>query len=807
MRWMSFACGWAGVAASGLLWPQLPALGPWPLLLLGLGSFALVVVGHRTRQAPAGVALALLAGAVGGVASFTAAGAETLRHRWPAALERIPTIVEGCVVGVPEVSPGRLRFDLRPLSGAEPARLIRFSWYRSNALPAPGERWRVSAKLRAPRGLVNPGSGDYSLGLLQAGIDATGSVRTGERLPVGECANRWPGWQGFVDPWRLRLATRLTQAAGPQAPASGTGLLLALALGFQESIPDADWRVFSRTGLSHLVAISGLHVTLFAALVVGASRWVQGRGRRVPSAGLGPWVMMAAVAAATLYAMLAGGNLPAMRTAGMLAIAVAVRQLHRQADANAGVALAWSVSLWATLFLDPFAAASLGCWLSYGAVGVLLWSGSAQPVVGYKTHWPTAAETSRWRPRGIPRWRRETVGFLQVQGVVTLALAPVLAASVGLPAWVSLPANAVAIPLFSFVLVPAALLATLLVAVWPAAGNWYVPPLVEGLDELVRALHACLSVPGSGWSPAAPSLAVAVVITLLAVAGVAPVMPWRWRIAAITGALIALCWPRAAFPRGEFSLTVFDVGQGSAAVVETARHVVVFDPGPAYGPEADAGGRVVVPYLRSRGWISVDAVVVSHADADHSAGLEAVSGQWPDAVVWWGGDGGAALHGRHPCRAGLEWHFDGVGFRFLHPGSVAERDDNSGSCVLEVSTGQRRALLLADIPKEIEERLVEDGARPADLVLVAHHGSATASSEALRTVTRVPEGGYALISAGYRNRWNFPRPAVVAGWRKAGRTVLVTAEKGALRCRFSPRGVLVEGVRSTTPRWWRPAAG
>jgi len=253
-------------------------------------------------------------------------------------------------------------------------------------------------------------------------------------------------------------------------------------------------------------------------------------------------------------------------------------------------------------------------------------------------------------------------------------------------------------------------------------------------------------------------------------------------------------------------LQVLDVGQGSAAVVETARHAVVFDPGPAYGPEADAGGRVVVPFLRASGWHAVAAVVVSHADADHSAGLGQVLQRFPEATVWWGGDGGAAAHGRQSCRAGLQWRLDGVEFTFLHPGAAPERDDNSGSCVLLVRAAGRSALLLADIPQRIEDQLVASGPLPVDIVLVAHHGSATASSEALRTATHVHEGGHAVVSAGYRNRWGFPKPAVRAGWQAAGRQVWVTAEEGALQFEVAPNGTLrVAPLRRLEPRWWRPA--
>jgi competence protein ComEC len=500
----------------------------------------------------------------------------------------------------------------------------------------------------------------------------------------------------------------------------------------------------------------------------------------------------------------------------MLALALTVVRLRR----HVSIAAAWGVALVGALWLDPFAAASLGFWLSFGAVGALIWSDAGRPVMTVQVRALVAERGSFGRCAGLLQRLFALAGpFLTAQWVVTLVLAPLLAASVGLPAWASLPVNAIAIPLFSVVLVPAVLLATLAVAVaplvaaldapvWaPMAAAWWVHGVATALGACVVALRWCAALPGVYWSPAAPSVGSAAVALVLALVSCVPLLSRRTRAGAAVACAAVLLWPAARPVAGGFQLQVLDVGQGSAAVIETAHHALVFDPGPAYGPEADAGGRVVVPFLRAAGWQKVSTVVVSHADADHSAGLGQVLQRFPAATVWWGGDGGAAAHGRQPCRAGLRWELDGVEFTFLHPGSEAERDDNSGSCVLLVRAAGRTALLLADIPRRIEDRIVAAGPLPVDIVLVAHHGSATASGEALRTATRVKEGGHAVVSAGYRNRWAFPKPAVRAGWLAEGRRVWVTAEEGALQFAVAPSGALrVASLRRLQPRWWRPAA-
>lgn len=798
MRLLSLAGSAAAAVSLVLLLPQLPG---WPAVALA-GALACAASGASRQYGRGGMACHALWGFALGLGWAQWHGESALAHRWPVARETELVEFTGCVVGVPQVTTGRVRFELRVDAALEPAvapaRRVRLAWYRTTARPQPGEAWQVSSKLRAPRGLVNPGLRDYTLALLHDGIDATGNVRAGRRLDrAGACGgDAGPGWQGRVDAVRAQLADRLraanaAQAAPDSARARGEGLLLALALGLQDAVPEPQWRLFALTGVTHLVAISGLHVTLFAWLVLAGLALVRSRGRHADLRAVGGLGAALAVLAALGYALLAGGNLPALRTVWMLAAALAVRVARREA----GVAQAWAAALLAALLVDPWAPAGLGFWLSFGAVGALLWSSAG-----------LVRSSLRGRCAALIATLRQ---FLGAQFAVTLVLAPLLLVTVGCPSWVSLPANALAIPLFTLAVVPAVLLATAGAALSPALAGGLVGTVAAGLGWLVDGLDRLAGWPGAQAALAAPGTGRVVLAVVMALAACAPALQRRWRATATLGCLAVLAWPTAALSPGEVRVTVLDVGQGNATLVETRHHVLVFDPGPAYGPEADAGGRVVVPALRAAGWQRLDALVVSHADADHAGGVDTVLAAYPDAPVWWGGDDGAASHGRQPCRAGLRWQWDGVEFRFLHPGEARERDDNAGSCVLRVSGPTHAALLLADIPERVEERLVASAAAnglSSALVLVAHHGSATASGSALRAATRPAVGPWhAVVPAGYRNRWGFPKPEVRRGWREAGARLHVTGADGAVTVRLPAAGQPVLSLaRDAAPRWWRP---
>jgi competence protein ComEC len=231
-------------------------------------------------------------------------------------------------------------------------------------------------------------------------------------------------------------------------------------------------------------------------------------------------------------------------------------------------------------------------------------------------------------------------------------------------------------------------------------------------------------------------------------------------------------------------LTVLDVGQGLATVVETRSHVMVFDAGPSYRSGADAGQLVVVPYLQSRGIHRVDALVASHDDDDHKGGASSVVAALDVEQTIVGpsvrslGPGAERAGAWVRCRAGRRWVWDGVSFEWLHPGAGPYERDNDSSCVLRVSSGEHRFLLTGDIEVAAEaEVLTTARLGPVEIVVAPHHGSRTSSSPAFVAATR-PR--WVVFSVGHRNRWGFPAPAVVARWERVGAHTLRTSASGAI---------------------------
>jgi len=740
----------AGALLAGVLAvqfaPALPAVGTlWAALVVG-AAFA------AARRAAWPLAFAV------GLAVATVQGRHVLADRLDPVFGAEVLQVTGTVASVPLRSAGRVQFEFAPEDPALPSRL-RLSWYDERATLVPGERWYLSVKLRPPRGLANPGGHAAEQRLAIDGIGATGYVHD-ETEPRRLAVTRaFP-----IERARAAIARRIEAATGSSP---STGLVQALAVGVQDAVPDDQWALFRLTGITHLVAISGLHVTLFAAVVaLGVrcafrARALAGRQRwRVPAeCALG-------LSAATAYALLAGWSVPTQRTVLMLAVYAAARLARRPVAAPDLLGLA----LMAVLLRDPLAALTAGFWLSFGAVGAIL-----------------AVGAGRLRAPGA------VATFGLTQAAVTIALAPASAVMAGGLTWVGAVVNAIAIPAYSFVAVPLVLLGIALAPAWPdaAVASWRLA--AAGLDLQWAPLEWCAALPGVGWSPVPPSFAL--LGAALVGVGVA-LAPWPASARTLgTLVVVALLGARADRPpHGAFRVTVLDVGQGLATVIETRARVVVYDTGPSYRGGGSAGGGVVVPYLRRRGWQRIDRLVVSHGDDDHAGGREDLLAALPVSRET---SGAGVSEAR--CQAGETWQWDGVRFAFVHP-DASPYDDNAGSCVLRVEAGSWAALFTGDIPAAVEASLPPAALR-ADLVLVPHHGSRTSSSPAL---VAVAGARWAAVSAGYGNRWGFPKPDVVARWRAAGARVPNTAAAGALGFELGPYGATGgRGERVRAPRWWR----
>jgi competence protein ComEC len=621
------AVGWL---LATMLVHQLPALpGPrWAAAALLVALLAL--------RAPPTARFALVGALLGGAWTVVQA-ASRLEERLPPSLLGRDFPLTGWIDTFPTRGEGRSTFSLtadEPRPAGVPPRL-RLSWYDPPAELAPGSAVRVVARLRPPRGSRNPGGFDYERWLLVERIGATGYVRSG--AVSSTAANGiGPAWQRY----RARLAERI-EAALPEPDAAA--LVMALAIGERHLFSEQHWRDFRRTGTSHLVAVSGMHVALLGLVVFALTRtlWLR---LPMPVAIYDLEAAAAASAAATCYyAAVTGFALPAQRSLLMI-LAALVFVVSRRSIASRH---ALAVALLLVLLFDPFAPLTAAFWLSFGAVAALLLLTAPRTV-------------------GRERWWRRLRALAGLQWTIGWVLLPFTAAFFAEISLIGPLANLAAIPLFNFVLVPLAVLATVLLSfeVLASLGEALLQMVLGPLAAVtVALLHGAAQWRLAAVSLPAPSLAAVLVACAgAAVALAAPPMRGR-RLAWF--ALLPLGAPREApLPHGVARLTVLDVGHGLAVGVETRNHRLLFDAGPAFPGGFDAGAAIVVPALRARAHRDLDLLIVSHADNDHSGGATAVLDAFPAAARLHGPD--VHLHGA-TCERGMRWVWDGVELSVLHP--------------------------------------------------------------------------------------------------------------------------------------------
>lgn len=766
--------------AAGAWWLQQqatlpPAVAGW--LLLPLGALAAgALKGARTRPATAQWVLVLTAFSAGVLWAALLAH-HRLSDRLDPAFEARDLMVTGVVTGLPvSLERGvRFEFDIESPAGL-PAR-VRLAWY-GEPPPAlvPGERWQLAVRLRAPHGQANPGGFDYEAWLLERGIGATGSVRP-------RAANLRVGLRGgFADRIarvRNAISARFREVLGVRPAA---GVLAALAVGDQNAIAAEEWRLFQRTGVTHLMSISGLHVTLVSGLV---ALLVSFGWRRAPALALAlparKAAAAAAIAAAFAYTLLAGFGIPAQRTFFMVSVVALALWSGRVASPARVLALA----LLAVVVLDPWAPLAPGFWLSFGAVALILWT-----AVGWNV---AEARPLQW---------------VRVQWAITLGLAPAVLLLFHQVSLIGPLANALAIPLVSLVITPLALLA----AVVPLEALLHTAAWLT--EWLLVFLEACASLPLALWQGAAPPgwsvvMAMAGVVWMLAPRGV----PWRASGLALLAPAFLL--PPPAPATGQAWVTVLDVGQGLAVLVRTSDHALLYDAGPAWGSGTDSGERVVLPVLAAQGVSRLDAMVLTHQDSDHVGGAQSVLQAIDvDRLL-------SSLEAAHPalglaasrapCVRGMAWTWDGVRFEFLHPAPRAllrtatrAMRSNDRSCVLRIEAGATSLLLTADIEQGAEAELLAQAASqlPASIVLVPHHGSRTSSSAAFIEAVRP---AWAVVPVGHGNRFGHPAAEVVERWASAGARILRTDRHGAVHLRLGRDALSIDTERARRPRYWRPS--
>ena len=635
-----------------------------------------------------------------------------------------------------------------------PPRRIRVSLFAP--LPvAEGARWVLPVRLRAPKGPANPGGGDAERAAFRHGLDAVGYLRVPEAAQ--ERAPAPPA--GALAVLRDGLAARLEALV----PGRAGRLLQALLLGRREALEPADEALLASTGTVHLLVVSGLHVGLVAAVVLALTR-LAGLGHRAGAAGV-------AFAAAAGYAVLTGFGLPARRALLMLAVALWI--LARGRRPRPAGALAWAAA--ALVLVDPLAPLDAGAWLSCLAVAALL-------------------------VLAVPR--RTAVGgaaaaLLAPQGAVLLVLAGPLLAGFGWFPLLAPLANLALVPLVALFVLPLGLVSLAACAIAPTVG-------AAGLRVAGAVLETGLAVAGRlpdlFLAASAPALLPLLAACLAGLCVLAPV-PAPVRLAAVALWLASLGPFRTAPPPGHAAVHVLDVGQGLAVVVRTARRTLLYDTGPPYGPDFDAGSRIVLPALRALGVRRLDRVVVSHGDADHAGGLASVRAAHPSAELL----GPMALGADRPCDDRARWRWDGVDFAVLHPApGPATGADNARSCVFAIRGDGWSVLLPGDVGVREERRLAGE-LGPQNLLVAPHHGSRTSSGRALARTTRPV---FVVIPAGLPSPFRHPHPEVVRRWQAGGAAVQITGRDGAVHW-VSTTPARLHCEREGRTRWWhwRPAAG
>jgi competence protein ComEC len=664
-------------------------------------------------------------------------------------------LLDARIVSIPVRDGDTLRFDaqLRDARLQRPVQRARIVWRLRTAgaraaPPEPGDEWRLALRLRAPRATVNPGAVDAERNLFRDRIDALGEVIDSPlNLRLARHPHNLLALRGRLARW---IDTTVSER-------SAAALVAALAVGATGDVSREQWRIFNATGITHLVAISGLHVTLFAWL---AMRATSALWRCAALAGL-RWrrdslTAVAGIACACAYALLAGFSVPTQRTLAMLSLFLLWRSRSRAAPMSTSLAL----SLVAVLLLDPFAPLGAGLWLSFGAVAAILLTAGTRLRTGSKL--------------------RE---FLQLQIWVTVALAPATLAVFGSVSLAGLLVNLAAIPLFSFLLVPLVLAAV--------AAHLALPTVLHAVPDSLLQIAAWfierswpMFAAAADWSFALWRATPSGLEYLLALLALAIVLcPWA---AALRASSLLLVLPLAVAEappvRGAVELTVLDVGQGLAVLLRTRGHNLLYGGGEGFRSNGATAERVLLPYLASRGVQALDLVVLPRSSIDAGAAITVLSGQLRVQRIVAGGVAAALPPEFAACPAALSWSWDALQFEL--------RRAANGSCLVYVSGAGGAVLLAGDVDAASERALLEQGLQPAAVAIVPRHGAANASSP--QFIERLA-ARWAIASLRYSARDSSAYADVVSRWRAAGATLLDTAGSGALRFTLEP------GVRNGAP--------
>lgn len=704
---------------------------------------------------------------IAGVAIFTLAALEIFNSRIAPQFVGDSIVTQVRIVDFPKSNLTNVSLVAETIGNTRLPRRIRVSWYKPPVPVRFGDIWQFELRLRRPRGSINPGGFDYEAWLLRERIGAIGYVVDGRRnqlLRSGELH--------MTERVRLHVVNRVIRLIPETEHAA---VLAAISVGARHLVTPQQWQRYARTGTSHLMAISGLHVGMaaaggyfLAAILGGLSRWR--RNQHLAAT-------MSALFVAACYAVFSGLGIPAQRASLMIALLATAVLAGRQVRPLTIIATACVV----VVLLSPLATMTPGFKLSFSAVLILIWLARRYP----------GRNDRRRMLRPLTAIRQ--LGAVQL--ALLLGLLPLTVLLFSRIAFAAPLVNLIAVPIFSFVTVPFTLAGLLLDGALQAAGDRALLAAAFSLKIIESLIVAVADLPWASLTTTEISHR-AWLYLVMPLAWVVFPPGWPGRTVAFVAVVALVLYQPPRPPAGCADIDTLDVGQGLSIVVTTRKHVVVYDAGPAFRSGGSAAATVVLPFLANRGIDRVDKLVVSHADLDHAGGIAAIVANVEVLDMRVGEPLAGLVSSAVRCLAGERWRYDGVEFYFVHPAAPVQHDGNDASCVLMIQTGDRRALLTGDIERPVENELVRSGAvRDVDAVIVPHHGSRTSSSLPFVHALRP---SVAIVSASYGNRWGFPKDDVVERWHAAGAQVLVTSTSGAIGMRLCEEGGVVSLVQHRT---------
>ncbi len=692
---------------------------------------------------------------------------QLLQWRLPTQLIKKDVKVTGVIASIPKKSPLGVSFifHVQRFQTHAVNIKIKLTWYQHPPTLIAGQYWQFTVRLKPPHGLHNPGGFNYQRWLFANGIRATGYI-------VNRAQHQLLKSTLSLNKIRQQVQSTISHAINNHPLAA---IIAALTTGSRSLMQANTWQVFQRTGTSHLIAISGLHVGFVASVAFLLMTWIWRCNTKLLL--IIPAQRAAAVTAmlvAILYGLLAGMSLPTQRAVIMIIVLMCGQLLYRPMASWRRLLLAFGiVVLW-----HPFSLSAASFWLSFSAVGIIIYT-TCHRYPGY---------------RGF-------INGLRLQLIIFCALLPLTLWFFQKISLILFFANLIAIPWVGFIIVPLALLATITLAINIHAAQHLFQLTALLLKPLWLLLQWMSNWPGAVWYHVLPSsitlaLSIAAILILFAPAG----LPGRWL--GLLG-LLPLFFMRVAKPvEHAVWLTLLDVGQGLAVVIQTQHHAMIYDTGPRYPTGFDAGQSIVVPYLQHQAITKIDVMMISHGDNDHIGGAQAILKALPVKKILTSVPKRFTHHVANTCAKGQHWQWDGIQFQVLSPPANTAYQGNNSSCVLKITAAKQSFLLTGDIEQPTEAALVQHARSQlhATVLIAPHHGSKTSSTTAF---IKAVAPHYVLFPVGFYNRFGFPSAQVVQKYRAIGAQLFTTAKQGAITIRISPSGQVRLGAAFSRRYYWQ----